>query len=61
MSVSTQHPDFESEQEFLLHASECLKSMRKDEVATVDPERAHVYGRVWSVLGELQEGGPYGL
>jgi hypothetical protein len=33
----------------------------KDEVAKVDPERAHLYGRVWSVLGELQQGGPFGF
>jgi hypothetical protein len=32
----------------------------KDEVARRDPSRAHVYSRVWSVLGELQPGGPYG-
>ena len=32
----------------------------KDEVARRDTSRAHVYGEVWSVLGELQPGGPYG-
>jgi hypothetical protein len=32
----------------------------KDEVARRDSSRAHVYGQVWSVLGELQPGGPYG-
>jgi hypothetical protein len=32
----------------------------KDEVACHDPSRAHVYSRVWGVLGELQPGGPYG-
>ena len=31
----------------------------KDEVARRDASRAHVYGEVWSVLGELQPGGPY--
>ena len=31
----------------------------KDEVARRDSSRAHVYSRVWSVLGELQPGGPY--
>jgi hypothetical protein len=31
----------------------------KDEVARRDPERAHIYGRVWSVLGDIQECGPY--
>jgi hypothetical protein len=31
----------------------------KDEVARRDPERAHVYSRVWNVLGDIQEGGPY--
>jgi hypothetical protein len=33
----------------------------KNEVARRDSSRAHVYGRVWSVLGELQPGGPYGM
>ena len=28
------------------------------EVARRDPFRAHVYGEVWGVLGELQPGGP---
>ena len=32
----------------------------KNEVARRDSSRAHVYGKVWSVLGELQPGGPYG-
>jgi hypothetical protein len=32
----------------------------KGEVARRDSSRAHVYSRVWSVLGELQPGGPYG-
>ena len=32
----------------------------KNEVARRDSSRAHVYGEVWSVLGELQPGGPYG-
>lgn len=32
----------------------------KDEVARHDASRAHLYGRVWSILGELQPGGPYG-
>jgi hypothetical protein len=32
----------------------------KDEVARRDSSRAHVYGQVWSVLGERQPGGPYG-
>lgn len=32
----------------------------KSEVGRTDHERAMVYGRVWGVLGELQEGGPYG-
>jgi hypothetical protein len=32
----------------------------EDEVARRDSSRAHVYSRVWSVLGELQPGGPYG-
>lgn len=31
----------------------------KDEVARRDSSRAQVYSRVWSVLGELQPGGPY--
>lgn len=31
----------------------------KSEVAKHDPDRAHVYSRVWGVLGELQPGGPY--
>jgi hypothetical protein len=31
----------------------------KDEVARRDSSRAHVYGRVWGVLCELQPGGPY--
>jgi hypothetical protein len=32
----------------------------KNEVARRDPARAHVYGKIWSVLGKLQPGGPYG-
>jgi predicted metallopeptidase len=32
----------------------------KDEVARHYTSRAHVYSRVWSVLGDLQPGGPYG-
>ena len=32
----------------------------KNEVAKLDPDRAHTYGHVWAVLGELQPGGPYG-
>lgn len=32
----------------------------KSEVARHDPARAHLYGKVWSVLGDLQPGGPYG-
>jgi hypothetical protein len=31
----------------------------KDEVARRDTSRAHVHSEVWSVLGELQPGGPY--
>src|SRR5690348_1844856 len=31
----------------------------KNEVARRDPERAHLYGEVWSVLGQIQPGGPY--
>jgi hypothetical protein len=31
----------------------------KSEVARHDAARAHVYGDVWGVLGELQPGGPY--
>ena len=31
----------------------------KSEVGRRDPERAHVYGRVWSALGSIQPGGPY--
>jgi hypothetical protein len=31
----------------------------KKEVAEYDASRAHVYGHVWSVLGQLQLGGPY--
>lgn len=31
----------------------------KSEVASRDPERAHIYGRVWSALGSIQPGGPY--
>jgi hypothetical protein len=31
----------------------------KSEVGCTDPERAHTYGRVWRILGELQPGGPY--
>jgi hypothetical protein len=33
----------------------------KDEVAYRDSSRAHVYGQVWGVLGELQPGGPYSV
>jgi hypothetical protein len=33
----------------------------KNEVARHDHERAHVYGEVWQVLGELQPGGPYSV
>ena len=32
----------------------------KSEVARRDPARARLYGKVWSVLGDLQPGGPYG-
>lgn len=32
----------------------------KNEVARQDPARADVYHDVWSVLGRLQQGGPYG-
>ncbi len=32
----------------------------KNEIARHDASRAHVYGDVWGVLGELQPGGPYG-
>jgi hypothetical protein len=32
----------------------------KHEVVRRDSSRAHVYSRVWSVLSELQPGGPYG-
>jgi hypothetical protein len=31
----------------------------KSEVGKRDPERAHLYGRVWATLGEIQPGGPY--
>jgi hypothetical protein len=31
----------------------------KSEVGSRDPERAHVYSRVWSALGAIQPGGPY--
>jgi hypothetical protein len=31
----------------------------KSEVAKHDPERAHVYSRVWTTLGSIQPGGPY--
>lgn len=31
----------------------------KSEVAKHDPERAHLYTRVWSTLGSIQSGGPY--
>ena len=31
----------------------------KSEVGGRDPERAHVYSRVWSALGSIQHGGPY--
>src|SRR5690349_16754172 len=31
----------------------------KNEVYSRDSERAHIYGNVWSALGEIQEGGPY--
>ena len=31
----------------------------KSEVRRRDPERAHVYGEVWSTLGSIQPGGPY--
>jgi hypothetical protein len=31
----------------------------KSEVARRDPHRAHLYGEVWSILGEIQPGGPY--
>ena len=31
----------------------------KSEVGKRDPERAHLYGRVWSTLGSIQPGGPY--
>ena len=31
----------------------------KNEVGRRDASRAHLYIRVWSVLGELQPGGPY--
>jgi hypothetical protein len=31
----------------------------KAEVARRDRERAHIYTRVWSALGEIQAGGPY--
>jgi hypothetical protein len=31
----------------------------KDEVARRDSVRAHIYGEVWGVLGEIQPGGPY--
>src|SRR4051812_20139637 len=31
----------------------------KNEVGRRDPERAHIYGEVWGVLGEIQPGGPY--
>ena len=31
----------------------------KNEVARRDPGRSHVYGEVWSILGEIQPGGPY--
>jgi hypothetical protein len=33
----------------------------KDEVARRGSSRAHVYGQVWGVLGELQPGGPYSV
>ena len=31
----------------------------KSEVGRRDPERAHLYSRVWSTLGSIQPGGPY--
>lgn len=31
----------------------------KAEVARRDPDRAHTYGEVWGILGQLQPGGPY--
>jgi hypothetical protein len=31
----------------------------KSEVGRRDPERARLYGRVWSTLGSIQPGGPY--
>lgn len=52
------HSEFASA--LALMAEEVNYSNFKSEVARVDPERARVYGRVWGVLGELQEGGPYG-
>ena len=32
----------------------------KGEVSRHDLERAHVYSKVWSMLGQFQPGGPYG-
>lgn len=32
----------------------------KSEVARRDPQRARLYHRIWSVLGEIQKDGPYG-
>ena len=31
----------------------------KSEVTRRDPERAHLYSRVWNTLGSIQPGGPY--